>query len=80
MIKMGFKTVSLSDEAYNALKKRKHKGESFNDLILRLVAKPEQKSILSLSGSWKGSEKETNDILNVIYKNRKNKGISRVNM
>ena len=80
MINMGFKTDSLSDEAYNALKKRKHKRESFNDLILRLVAKPEQKSILSLSGSWKGSEKETNDIFNIIFKNRKNKGISRVNL
>ena len=74
---MGFKTVSLSDEAYNALKKKKKKGESFNDLILRLVSEPDQKDILSLAGSWKGSDEEAENILNIIYENRKNLRSSR---
>ena len=68
---MGFKTISLSDEAYNALKRKKRKGESFNDTILRMVSEPEQKEILSLAGSWKGSKEEVNNILDIIYENRK---------
>ncbi len=69
---MGFKTISLSDEAYNALKRKKQKGESFNDLILRLSSEPNQKDILSLAGSWNGSNEESEKILKIIYENRKN--------
>lgn len=32
---MGYKTIMISDEAYNRLKKRKERGESFNDVLLR---------------------------------------------
>ena len=67
---MGFKTISLSDEAYNALKRKKQKGESFNDLILSLVSELNQKEILSLAGLWKGSKEETEGILDKIYENR----------
>ncbi len=34
---MGFKTISLSDDAYNRLLKRKIGNESFSDVILRLT-------------------------------------------
>ena len=67
---MGYKTISISDEAYNVLKNKKLKGESFNDLILRLLSEPEQKDILKLKGSWKGSTEEVENILDLIYKNR----------
>ena len=67
---MGYKTISLSDEAYNILKTKKLKGESFNDLILRLLSEPKQKDILKLKGSWKGSIKEADNIITLIYKNR----------
>ena len=76
---MGFKTVSLSDEAYNALKRKKKRGESFNDLVLRLVSEPDQKDILSLAGTWEGSDEETQEIMNLIYENRKNARSSRLN-
>lgn len=68
---MGHKTVSLSDEAYEALKRKKREDESFNDLILRLVSEQEQKDILSLAGTWHGSDEETKKILETIYENRK---------
>ncbi|MBA7513243.1 hypothetical protein ES705_05254 [subsurface metagenome] len=67
---MGYKTISLSDEAYNVLKTKKLNGESFNDLILRLLSEPEQKDILKLKGNWKGSTEEVENILDLIYRNR----------
>lgn len=69
---MGYRTISLSDEAYNALKNMKLKNESFNDLILRLTSRPKQKDILELAGIWQGSDEETDYILKIIYDNRKN--------
>ncbi|KKM82200.1 hypothetical protein LCGC14_1322010 [marine sediment metagenome] len=74
---MGYKTISLSNEAYNVLKTKKLKGESFNDLILRLLSEPEQKDILKLKGSWKGSTEEVENILDLIYKNREEARIPR---
>ncbi|KKM80788.1 hypothetical protein LCGC14_1336380 [marine sediment metagenome] len=76
---MGYKTISISDDAYNSLKRRKKKGESFNELILRLVSEPNQKEIESLAGSWKGSIEESKKILNLIYENRENSKYRRVN-
>ncbi|TFF97867.1 MAG: antitoxin [Promethearchaeota archaeon] len=75
---MGHKTVSLSEEAYNALKSIKKEGETFNDLILRLVQKPDQKEILSLAGTWQGSDEEAEKILEIIYENREKTKSSRV--
>ncbi|MFC6716088.1 antitoxin VapB family protein [Natrialbaceae archaeon GCM10025810] len=34
---MGTTTISLSDEAYERLKRRKRDGESFSDTVLRLT-------------------------------------------
>ena len=76
---MGFKTISLSNEAYNALKRKKRRGESFNDLVLRLVSEPDQKDILSLAGTWEGSDEEAKKIVNFIYENRRNAKSSRFN-
>ena len=67
---MGYKTISLSDEAYNVLKSKKNKGESFNDTILRILSEPEQKHVLKLRGAWKGTTEEANNILELIYENR----------
>ncbi len=36
-IHMGSKTITISEEAYNALLKEKLKNESFSDVILRLT-------------------------------------------
>jgi predicted CopG family antitoxin len=41
---MGYKTISLSDEAYGKLASLKRKGESFADVILRLCSNAPKKT------------------------------------
>ncbi|MBO8182457.1 MAG: antitoxin VapB family protein [Archaeoglobus sp.] len=36
---MAHKTLTISEEAYNALRKLKGKGESFSDVIIRITKK-----------------------------------------
>lgn len=36
---MAHKTLTISEEAYNALKRLKGKGESFSDVILKITKK-----------------------------------------
>lgn len=66
---MDSKTITLSDEAYNILKRMKRNDGSFEDLILRLTGELEQKEILNLAESWKGSKDEADEILKTIYDN-----------
>lgn len=48
---MTYKTVSLSQEAYELLKKEKQEEESFSDTIIRLVNSPNMEKIMSFFGS-----------------------------
>ncbi|TET90664.1 MAG: hypothetical protein E3J35_06190 [Methanomassiliicoccales archaeon] len=51
------KTISLSEDAYNTLKKLKLWGESFSDTILRLVkTKAKLSQILPLYPELRGNE------------------------
>ncbi len=43
------KTISLTERAYNLLKKEKKNSESFSDIIERLITKPENPWL-----KWKG--------------------------
>ncbi|MFP3910155.1 MAG: antitoxin VapB family protein [Archaeoglobaceae archaeon] len=36
---MGHKTLTVSEDAYNALRKQKRKNESFSEVILRITSK-----------------------------------------
>lgn len=47
------KTVSLDEEAYKLLKKKKEKGESFSDVVKKMT---KEKSLLELAGMWKDEE------------------------
>jgi predicted CopG family antitoxin len=63
---MGYKTISLSDEAYKRLASLKRKGESFTDVILRLCSKTAKKPLASFAGSWIMSDEEEMEIFGEI--------------
>lgn len=50
------KVISLSEEAYTELKKRKAAGESFSDVVLKMAKGKRTESIMKLAGSWKGDD------------------------
>jgi predicted CopG family antitoxin len=52
------KIVSLSDKAYEALKKLKRDGESFSDVVRRLTSEEEANSLLPFAGKWAGDDSE----------------------
>jgi len=47
---LGVKTITVSLEAYEALLRIKRPGESFSDVILRLVKK--HRGLMDLAGIW----------------------------
>mgnify|MGYP001068743729 CR=1 FL=1 len=59
---MGYKTISLSSEAYETLASLKRKGESFTDIILRLCSRTAKKPLTSFAGSWNMSDEEEKKI------------------
>ena len=50
------KVISLSNEAYQTLKDSKKPGESFSDVVLRIVSQKKKKSLLEFSGKWVGDD------------------------
>ncbi len=48
---MRMKTITISSVAYEALVREKRPGESFSDVILRLIR--ESGDLMELAGSWK---------------------------
>ncbi len=62
---MPSKTITISLEAYLALSKEKRPGESFSDVILRILR--ERGDIMELAGAWSDlSEEEVKGLLNRI--------------
>lgn len=54
---MGTKTISVMEDAYNMLVNKKHKNESFSEVIRRMAGK--KKDIMKFAGVWKDmSDKE----------------------
>ena len=50
------KVISLSNKAYQTLKDSKKPGESFSDVVLRVVGEKKKKSLLEFSGKWAGDD------------------------
>ncbi len=48
---MTVRTVTLSEDAYEALRSRKSAGESFSDVVRRLTKS--RPSLMELAGAWK---------------------------
>lgn len=69
---MANKTISLPLETYDKLRKEKRKGESFADLINRLLKRTKSKTKLleNLAGVFKDDD-EWDRIIEVIYEDRK---------
>ncbi|MCS6767610.1 MAG: antitoxin VapB family protein [Candidatus Nitrosocaldus sp.] len=62
------KVISLSDEAYKALKRIKGKDESFSDVILRLIGSIEPRPLSEFAGRWVGDDIDT--IFNIVSRER----------
>jgi len=58
---MVVKTITISLEAYEALAREKLPGESFSDVILRLVKR--SGSLLDLAGSWKMDDSDAEKLM-----------------
>ena len=56
MITMGYKNISLREDIYLRLRKAKHEGESFSDVIERLL-KPDD-DIIDLFGTFSMTDEE----------------------
>ena len=65
------KVISLSDAAYVEMKALKREGESFSDVVLKLVEKPARKSITAFVGKWPGPKEELDKIKRLLGKDRK---------
>jgi len=48
---MGTKTISIMEDVYEILFRKKHTGESFSEVIRRITGT--KKDILEFAGSWK---------------------------
>jgi len=60
------KVISLSDDAYDALKRIKESGESFSEIVRKLA----KKDILDFFGKWPGPKKELDKISKELKKER----------
>lgn len=66
LVSMGFKTISLSEEAYTRLASVKRSGESFTDVVLRLCSGIGKKPLLDFAGTWSMSDDEEKEIFTII--------------
>ena len=65
------KVISLSNSAYAEMKAMKREGESFSDVVHRIVHPAPKKSIMEFAGILKDSAAEWEQIKKDIYESRK---------
>ena len=63
------KVISLSNKAYESLKKLKEEKDSFSDIVLKLINKEKKKSLLEFAGVWKNAN-EMDKIFERIFNER----------
>jgi len=59
---MAHKTITISEEAYEMLSSLKREGESFTEVIKRVVNEVKKRPLSSFSGTWKGDGSELDKI------------------
>ena len=52
------KVISLSNDAYAHLRATKKRGDSFSDVVLRLIERERRKPLLKFFGAWPGNPEE----------------------
>lgn len=62
------KTITLADDAYEALRSLKEPGESFSDVTRRLAMEVKRRRMVEAVGSW--NDVDTDGILKEIYRRR----------
>jgi len=62
------KVISLSQKAYEALKRQKRQNESFSDVVLRMTRGAEPSSIIGFAGRWSGDDAD--DVLQFVMRER----------
>jgi predicted CopG family antitoxin len=72
------KVISLSNEAYQTLKDSKKPGESFSDVVLRVLKPKKKKSLLEFSGKWVGDDAD--EVLAEIMKDRERSATRKVDL
>ena len=72
------KVISLSNEAYKTLKDSKKPGESFSDVVLRVLKPKKKKSLLEFSGKWVGNDAD--EVLAEIMKDRERSASRKVDL
>ena len=72
------KVISLSNEAYQTLKDSKKPGESFSDVVLRVLKPKKKKSLLEFSGKWVGGDAD--EVLAEIMKDRERSASRKVDL
>ena len=72
------KVISLSNEAYQTLMDSKKPGESFSDVVLRVLKPKKKKSLLEFSGKWVGDDAD--EVLAEIMKDRERSATRKVDL
>ncbi|HKZ49105.1 MAG TPA: antitoxin VapB family protein [Thermoplasmata archaeon] len=66
---MGIKTIALDEGTYQLLRRQKRKGETFNELVRRLLRR--KRPLHEFAGAWKDiPEEEFQEILEAIRRGR----------
>jgi len=68
---MGHKTLTISEEAYEALARLKRERESFTETIIRLTAKKEKGTLLDYVRTIKPDEEFAKELENVVEERKK---------
>jgi len=58
VFRVAHKTITVSEEAYEILASHKKPGESFTEVIKRVLGDRKKKSIMDYWGAWEGTDEE----------------------